>query len=407
MTVDIPPFSYLERYRNEGTRTYSRHAAYTEADAAYRPNTGRPQFALPLFEVPRDRMIVYTANPPDTLADTYLPDDRVIFLIHPQILTAANQDPYVQLTDCICTRQRSLNVAPTSSTRTLSVLDPSCPHAVKVHFPFKISRYGRRMRDEVIGQAIAVSGELEAGIGHLDDRFAFLREVIGVAHQKLTPAADRGENWGYLVRDMTPFPRRSQAVSLVPGFALYGQDYFDPSTPLLLFDLIGDSDPVAWVLDNIMRPIIHHWVNCFLHFGYLLEPHSQNVIFEIDSHGTVLRVIHRDLSVGIDMRRRRDLGLSDHHLNAHNRMETDTFHSITYDGFMGNHFFDRIVGACCETYPGITPEDFMRPCRQTFARLFPDYRRYMAPTVWYFSEQRDRFNKPLYQNTGALPRWRP
>ncbi len=250
------------------------------------------------------------------------------------------------------------------------------------------------MRDEVIGQAIAVSGELEAGIGQLGDRFGFLREVIGVAHQNLNPAADRGENWGYLVRDMTPFPRTPQTVSLVPGFALYGQDYFAPATPLLLFDLIGDGDPVAWVLDNIMRPIIHHWV-------------SQNVIFEIDPHGAVLRVIHRDLSVGIDMRRRRDLGLSDNHLNAHNRMETDRFHSITYDCFMGNHFFDRIVGACCETYPEIVPEDFMRPCRQAFARLFPDHQRYLPPTVWYFSEQRDRFNKPLYQDTGVLPRWRP
>ncbi len=151
------------------------------------------------------------------------------------------------------------------------------------------------MRDEVIGQAIAVSGELEAGIGQLGDRFGFLREVIGVAHQNLNPAADRGENWGYLVRDMTPFPRTPQTVSLVPGFALYGQDYFAPATPLLLFDLIGDGDPVAWVLDNIMRPIIHHWVTCFLHFGYLLEPHSQNVIFEIDPHGVPqhhLRLLH-------------------------------------------------------------------------------------------------------------------
>ncbi len=115
MTVDIPPFSYLERYRNEGTRTYSPHAAYTEADEAYRPNIGRSQFTLPLFEVPRNRMIVYTANPPDTLAETYLPGDRAVFVIHPQVIKAADRDPYVRLTDSICTNQRSLTVEPTSS----------------------------------------------------------------------------------------------------------------------------------------------------------------------------------------------------------------------------------------------------------------------------------------------------
>lgn len=26
------------------------------------------------------------------------------------------------------------------------------PHALKVHFPFRVSRYGRKMRDEVIEQ---------------------------------------------------------------------------------------------------------------------------------------------------------------------------------------------------------------------------------------------------------------
>ena len=59
-------------------------------------------------------------------------------------------------------------------------------HAIKVHFPFRISRYGRKMRHEVIEQAINISMELERGISRLDDRFAILREVIGVAHKNRT-----------------------------------------------------------------------------------------------------------------------------------------------------------------------------------------------------------------------------
>ena len=250
----------------------------------------------------------------------------MVFCVHPQVLKDSPEDPYVKRTRSISIGRRSLTVEPTSSTRTLSVLNPQWPHAVKVHFPFKISRYGRRMRNEVIGQAIAVSGELEAGIEKLDERFGFLREVIGVVHLNLTPEANRGENWGYVVRDMMPFPQREEPAFLVPGFALYGRDFFAPQTPLLLVDLIGDHDPVAWVLENVMLPIVRHWVACFLNFGYLLEPHGQNVILEISLHGTVSRIIHRDLSVGIDMRRRRDLGLSDHRLNAYNRMEDDKFH---------------------------------------------------------------------------------
>lgn len=402
-----PAFIYLDRYRNEGTRNYSDQAAYTEARTAYRPDTAGPGFELPLFEVPRERMLVFTANPLPALADAYLQADRVLFCIHPQILDAMPDDPYLRRTLSICTDRKAAMVVPSSSTRTLVAVDRQPPQAIKVHFPFKVSRYGRRMRREVLEQAINVSRELEGGVDGLDGRFAFLRETIAVAHPNLQPDAPRAENWGYLVREMTPFPRVSPALALVPGFALYGKDYFAPDTSLLLYDLIGDRDPLRFVLEQIMLPIVGHWVACFGRFGYLIEPHGQNVVLEIGPDGSVRRIVYRDLSVGIDMRRRRDLGLSDQGLNHYNRMEHDAFHSITYDRFMGGHFFDRIVQACLDRYPGLSIEDFRAPCRETFARLLPEHRRYFPETVWYFSEKRDAFNKPLFRNTGLAPLWRP
>ena len=303
--------------------------------------------------------------------------------------------------------RKGIPVFPSSSTRTLYVQDDEPPHALKVHFPFRISRYGRKMRDEVLEQAINISGELESGIHHLDDKFAFLREVIGVAHKNLQPDSPRGENWGYLVRDMKPFPRVDEQRALIPGFALYGKDFFDPETTPLLFDLIGESDPQAFILEEIMFPIIRHWIECFQHFGYLLEPHGQNVLFEVGEDQKIKRIIHRDMSLGIDMRRRRDIGLSSEDLNAYNRMESNEFHSITYDKFMGGHFFDRIVAACQGRYANLRKDDFSKPCREEFARIFPDYPTYFPRTVRYFSEERDQFNKPLYQDTGKAPEWRP
>jgi len=193
---------------------------------------------------------------------------------------------------------------------------------------------------------------------------------------------------------------------LVPGFALYGKDFYRPDKPILLFNLIGSADPVEFVLENIMLPIIRHWVGCFLHFGYLIEPHGQNVLLEIDENGEIRRMVHRDLSVGIDMRRRRDLNLSDTGLNAYNRMEAGHFLSITYDKFMGGHFFDRIVDACLKHDPHLRPEDFRKPCRTEFQRIFPDNQTYFPKTVQYFSEERDAFGKPLFLDTGKVPEWR-
>jgi len=301
-----------------------------------------------------------------------------------------------------------INVEPSSSTRTLHVLDDGdISHALKVHFPFRISRYGRKMRDEVIEQAIAVSLELEGGIHHFDGDFGFLREVIGISFKNLDAWSLRNENWGYLIREILPFPHLPGSRTLLPGFALYGRYFFDPEKPPLLYQLIGDQNPLTFVLDKIMLPIIRHWVDAFLNFGYMLEPHGQNVLLELSSSGRIERIVHRDLSVGLDMRQRRQIGLSSGRLNHYNRMESGEFNSITYDMFMGSHFFDALVRCCLERYPELTAEDFRAPCRQLFADLFPDYKEFFPETVQYFSDKRDQFNKPLYEDTGKKPDWRP
>jgi hypothetical protein len=130
-------------------------------------------------------------------------------------------------------------------------------------------------------------------------------------------------------------------------------------------------------------------------------------LFEVNQDREIMRIVHRDLSLGIDMRRRREIHLTSDNLNAYNRMENNAFHSITYDKFMGGHFFDRIVATCREKFPDLKEENFRKPCRDEFARIFPDSARHFPKTVWYFSEKRDQFNKPLSQDTGKVPRWRP
>ncbi len=405
----VYPLHYLERYRNEGTRTYSKHAAYTEAESRYRPDGENESFLVRVYGVPVDEVLVYTANPQETLAKKYLGDETVLFCVHPQVVEQFADDPCLRHVREYGIERPGIAVVPSSSTRTLFVTEQRA-HALKLHFPFRVSRYGRKMRDEVIEQAINVSLDLEEGINNFDERFAYLREVIGVACINRDDASLRGENWGYLVRDMEPYPPTQGKISLVPGFALYGSDFFQPDATPLLYELIGSADPVLWVLDNLMLPVVRHWVQCFTSFGYMLEPHGQNTLLEVAETDTgieVKRIVHRDLSLGIDMRLRKERGLSSDHLNQYNQMDSGEFASITYDMFMGSHFFDRIVACCQEKYPHILVEDFREPCRETFVALFPGAHSYIPATVHYFSEKRDQFNKPLYKDTGRKPVWRP
>ncbi|MGI9535889.1 MAG: hypothetical protein ACR2PB_02375 [Desulfocapsaceae bacterium] len=402
----IPSFTYLERYRNEGTRTYSRHSDYSEAETTYQPGGGAESFKLPVFRTPRRYLNIYTANPAKDLVHRYLGDDYALFCVHPQVVNRCRDDRYLHMIEQEGEGGPELLVEPSSSTRTLLVRG-KVPHALKVHFPFRVSRYGRKMRDEVVEQAVAVSLEIEKGIGHFDQSFGFLPEVIGVACRNLDESRDRGENWGYLVRDMRPLPAISEERYYVPGFALYGRDFSDPKREPLLWDLIASADPLEFVLENLMLPIIRHWVQCYQSFGFMLEPHGQNVLLELDSRLRVTRIVHRDLSVGIDMRRRAHQNLSSERLNSYNRMNNGEFLSITYDMFMGSHFFDRVAECCQERCAGLNAEDFREPCRRYFAELFPEHRDYLPANVYYFSEMRDRFGKPGYENTGRKPVWRP
>jgi hypothetical protein len=347
------------------------------------------------------------ANPDPVLRDLYIRGDQVLFCVHPQVLGQREWDEYLNHVRTIRTGEELMKVSPSSSTRTLYVQGRDPTHALKVHFPFKVSRYGRRMREEVVEQAVNVSRELERKLESMPSDFGYLREVLGISLKNLHPETPRGENWGYLIREMTPFPTAGSPGSLIPGFSLYGRDYFSAEAGLLLFDLVEEDGLLEFILDRIMLPIIRHWVECFLKFGYFLEPHGQNVLLELDPQLTISRLVHRDLNLGIDIRRRRDLDIPMEGENTYNQMEGGEFGSITYDKFMGGHFFDRLVATAIAHDPSLDPEDFRDPCRREFARIFPDHQNYLPRTVQYFSEKRDQFGKPLFQDTGTGPCWRP
>jgi hypothetical protein len=369
---------------------------------------GLPDFDLPTWELPREAMRVWQAAPSVELAHLVLPGDGAVrFFVHPQVVEECGDDPYLRRTIEIGRRCPPTRVSPSASTRTLWVHGRVPVHAVKVHFPFRVSRYGRRMRGEVIEQAVAVSGALQEWSRGADPGFAFLREVIGVSHPASETDSSRGENWGYLVRDLTPFPRVADKRRLVPGFALYGRDALDDHIGPLLIDLADDAHPVEWTLDTILLPAVRQWVACYRDLGFILEPHGQNLLLEVDGVGAVTRLVHRDLSVGIDMRRRRERGLPDAGLNGYNRYSDGVFASIAFDRFMGTHFFEFLVRPLLERHPRLTMEDFRSACRSEFGRIFPDHERFLPRTVHYFSEERDPHGKPLCEDTGRAPTWRP
>jgi len=93
--MNVPPLSYLERYRNEGTRTYSKHSEYSEASPCYQPASEQAGFEVTAYRVPRERVNIYMANPSEELRAMYVDEEFPVFCVHPQVLEDIHDDPYL------------------------------------------------------------------------------------------------------------------------------------------------------------------------------------------------------------------------------------------------------------------------------------------------------------------------
>src|SRR5947207_12605757 len=75
---------YMERYVDEGTRTYSPFAAKSEVAPQFRPRSERPSFQLIAVHAPRVHVSVFDAGAQKNLSEFYVRQDEVLFLIHPE-----------------------------------------------------------------------------------------------------------------------------------------------------------------------------------------------------------------------------------------------------------------------------------------------------------------------------------
>jgi hypothetical protein len=230
---------YMERYVDEGTRTYSPFAALSEAAPLYQPRSPAPSFELVTVRAPREDVSVVRADPQAELFERYVRSDEVLFVIHPETWTSEGID-YIDELHAL-PRGPSIVVAPTASTRTvLTIGAVEAPHHfLKLHYPRRISRFNRRLRRKNIRTSIEVTRDIAAVSL---ETFAYLPDSFGITYR------DGGNPWGFLVREVMPRPVRP-GRRLIPFFSLYGGDLQHPEDPPRSFNSSSArvrSRPRSW-----------------------------------------------------------------------------------------------------------------------------------------------------------------
>jgi hypothetical protein len=408
----LAEFIYRERRSNEGTQTYSKMSSCSDLPPEYQPRSSLPTFLVPVIEIPRSQVTVIASHPHPDLFQKYIHADSVSFPVHPAIL-GDSQVPHMD--DLVKTPASTpLTVSPTASSRSVVIIDSDLPdHCVKLHCPYKISRFIRTLGPKIIRHCLTVSSDLES---ICNSKFAILPETIGCS----LASQGKKNGWGFIVRELTPRPilPDSQKRRLIPCFSLYGRDSNHPDEPPLLVQMIQRSgeDPKSYVLKHIMFPIIECFLTAFREKGILMESHGQNTLLEVDEDFNITRIVHRDFDEEIDANVRREKGLSLDGFIETQLIDAPTeneprgsAHSIIYDKSIGRLHFNYLAKTMQEFF-GIAPEELQKECQAYFAQIMPDHTKYFPPEVYVYADQPLSPNTPnLYaaKATGTAPIWRP
>jgi len=394
---------HMERYVNEGTKTYSPFSARTEATSQYQPESGRPFFDLMTVHAPKDRVAVFEADPAESLRNFFVRPDSVLFAVHPETWASAGVEHLDEIR--ALPRGEPIRVAPTASTRTVLALEHAGdipPHFIKLHYPRRISRFNRRLKRMNIHNSVAVSRDV-AHVGF--EKFAYFPEVLGFVF------GDGDLAWGFLVRERIPRPFRAGRF-LIPCFALYAGDIEHPGDPPLLVQMIErlGAEPQSFVIDEIMIPIVECWAKVFRERGLLLESHAQNTLIEIDQDFRPRRIVHRDFDVWIDRTARRRAGLESPFPGTGIGMKTAediaAHVSLIYDRFIGHEFFDYLL-AVLKRFYAVDGDAVRVRVKEAFHRAFPEADHvFPAQTMFYFSNDAPPGKEFMLVDMKQPPEWR-
>src|SRR5499426_4449460 len=392
---------YMERYVDEGTRTYSPFAAKSEAAPEYQPRSGCPSFELITVFAPQSQVSIFQAEPQRNLLEYYVPSEQVRFLIHPETWASSGIDNLDELH--ALRRGEPLQVAPTASTRTALTTETPANvprHFIKLHYARRISRFNRRLRRKNIRNSVEATHDL----AHVRfDKFAYLPDSLGFIY------GDCGAPWGFLVRERTPRPFQ-EARFLIPYFALYGGDLQHPEDRPLLVQMIErlGAEPQSFVISEIMIPVLDCWAKVVRDRGILLESHAQNLLLEIDSDFRPRRVVHRDFDVWFDaeIRKRAGLVVMGASIGTDTPYPREQHYSLVYDHFIGRGLFDYLLGVLTRFY-SVKESKVRGRVAEAFHRNFPDADLILpGDTTYYFSNELLPGNEFRLVDMKRTPEWR-
>lgn len=277
-----------------------------------------------------------------------------------------------------------ISVAPTASSRTVLLLESD--YYIKLHYPGILGRITRELKREHILSSIDVSSILDSLIENdsLPTEFAYFPEEGG----KLFHSAHN--DIGFVIRNSNPRGKNVDRIkALIPAFSLFSMDKTRNDSPLIIQLLALKSNPIDYLLNKLVYPIIDIFFGCVFKGGLLFEMHSQNFLVGIDENYDIVSIVLRDLeSADKDLTIIKKNNLSHQiHSFPYKCIYSEQYnyaikHSFMYDHKLGEYFFDQLLD-CLENEAIIKKETVQNNIVSYLHSLNYDLAGFFPKDHWY------------------------
>lgn len=245
----------------------------------------------------------------------------------------------------------TIEVAPTSSARTVKVIDQD--YYIKLDYIGYLGRIKRNLDHQHILSAYEVTKDICNGISKnvYCNYFGVLKENRGrIAYIPLKNGSFY--EFGYIIRDAIPHSNNTDnELFLIPGFSLFSTDTHSPYDEPLLIQLFKKSNKEIndFAYNDVFKPIIDCYFDSLCNHGFLMEAHSQNILFAINKNYEIKLIVSRDMeSIDKDIPLRDYLGLKNEISSYNYKCIRDTDynytikHSFMFDFKLGEYLLNPL-----------------------------------------------------------------
>ena len=345
----------MERYVNKGSP--SGFTSLYTTSPRYDPRNGEDSFLLPYYVFSPDE--VESFGDEEFLGSDILSSrsDGVPFPIHPDMIDIFVKSFGLHEFEPEFIKGH-LAVVPTANGRTVLAFRLASPIYIKLHYEGCLGRVLRGLPKRKAVAGPEISTELAACIDReiAPESFAILRERLArikkCRHNKMLEV-------GVVFRDKEPYPH-SETRFLIPFFSLFSQDLRHLDDPLLLVQILdGRANPLDYLLEKILLPILTCYKFLAFERGLIPEINGQNIFLEIDNTGSPTRIVHRDFQgYEKDLSIRRAKGLptgfySYPYKCIDKQIDARLYyvrHSFSYDFKLGEYIFEELLAVASKEY---------------------------------------------------------